>query len=81
MSKKVELPQTRRHILIFDEDWEYLTESYGAGGAKPIGVSAAIRKIVHAKVLGLRDRVNSAIDASRSSSSAVGASATDEGDS
>ncbi len=64
MSKKVELPQTRRHILIFDEDWDYLEQNYGANGAKPIGISAAIRKIIHAKVLGLRAKVSSAMDRS-----------------
>lgn len=59
----MELPQTRRHVLIFDEDWEYLTESYGARGLKPIGVSAAIRKIIHAKVLGLRASISAVQDA------------------
>ena len=72
MSKKAELPQTRRHVLVFDEDWNFLLETYGAQGQKPIGVGAAIRRIVHAKVLALRDRQNRAIDELRSRQSPEG---------
>lgn len=63
MTKKTELPQSRHHVLIFDEDWAFLNENYGAQALKPIGVSAAIRKIIHAKVLGLRQRFIEQLDA------------------
>jgi hypothetical protein len=46
MSKKAERPQSRRHIWVFDEDWEYLQELYG-GVASPLTPSAAIRQVVH----------------------------------
>lgn len=64
MTKKTELPQSRRHVLIFDEDWDFLSANYGPSGPKPIGVSAAIRKIVHSKCQGLRQRIADASDRS-----------------
>lgn len=58
MSKKTELPQTRRHVMIFDEDWDFLEKAYGLTSLNKIGVSTAIRKIIHAKVSLLRERIN-----------------------
>lgn len=54
MSKRSELPQSRRHVLIFDEDWTFLSTHYGPSAASPIGVGVAVRKIVHARVAALR---------------------------
>lgn len=54
MSKRSELPQSRRHVLIFDEDWAFLIEHYGPSSPSPIGVGVAVRKIIHAKVGALR---------------------------
>lgn len=65
MSKKSLLPQSRRHIHVFDEDWEWLTMHYG-DAAPPryrIGISAAIRALIHQKVLALRARQDRAVDA------------------
>lgn len=56
MSKRAERPQSRRHILVFDEDWEYLDKLYGPQGLKRIGVGPAIRQIIHAKVKALKAR-------------------------
>jgi len=56
MSKKVSLPQSRRHLFIYDEDWEYLSKLFGANSPNSIGVSAAVRAIIHAKVKQLRQR-------------------------
>lgn len=51
MSRKALLPQRARHVLIYDEDWDWLQQVYGRqGGAKPIGTSVAIRTILHAYV-------------------------------
>jgi len=62
MTKRPEQPLVRKHVMLFEEDWEFLSENYGPGGAKPIGVSDAIRKIVHAKVNGLKARATAAFD-------------------
>lgn len=62
MTKKPVLPQHRRHIQIYDEDWDWLTESYGVHSASKIGVSAAIRTIIHAKISQLKARINAKYD-------------------
>lgn len=64
MSKKAALPYSRHHILIYDEDWEFLEKAYGKGSAnEALGISGAIRAIVHQKVLGLKAKINQQIDA------------------
>lgn len=63
MSKKALLPQTRRHILVYDEDWEYLLKNFGPGShGFGLGVSGAIRQIVHQRVQGLKARENGELD-------------------
>lgn len=63
MSKKSRLPQRPHHILIYDEDMEYLETRFGPTGIKPVGVSAVIRALVHQKVLQLREAENRAANA------------------
>ncbi len=62
MVKKIELPSTPRHVRIFDEDWLWLMQNYGPGTPGEVGVSNAVRKIVHAKVQAMRGQVNSKLD-------------------
>lgn len=54
MSRKSELPKSRHHIMLYDEDWEFLETNYGKSSGTPVGASAAISAIVHAKVRQLR---------------------------
>jgi hypothetical protein len=61
--RKTERPATRRHVMIADDDWEFLEHVYGTGGIKPIGVSKAIRLIVGAKVRDLRAKAQAVDDA------------------
>lgn len=56
MSKKSIRPQSRRHILIYDEDWDWLMQHFGAGSLHPIGVGPAIRAIIHKHVRDLQAR-------------------------
>lgn len=60
MTKKSRLPQSPRHVLLFDEDWQYLETHFGPTGFKPIGVSAIIRAIIHTKILSWREVENRA---------------------
>lgn len=62
MSKKSVLPLSRRHVELFDEDWEFLLRWFGPGSPNPIGCSEAIRTIVHSRVKQLRAKQNFAID-------------------
>jgi hypothetical protein len=56
MTRKALLPQRPRHILVYDEDWDFLRDAYGPGSAKPVGISPAIRTIIHAFCQRLRQR-------------------------
>lgn len=58
MSKKSPQSQSRRHVHIFDEDWDFLERSFGGR----ISVSQAIRKIVHVRCNELRAKVQHKID-------------------
>lgn len=62
MSRKTSLPQSRRHIPVFDEDWEYLTMVFGGESDSKVGVGPAIRTMVHATVGNLRARAQAQID-------------------
>lgn len=59
MSKKTPLPQTRRHIFVFDEDWEYVRDRFG----EEMGQSNAIRMMIHRYVTNLRAQENRSVDA------------------
>lgn len=63
--KRSDLPQSRRHILMFDEDWEWLHANFGPHSVKAYGVGAAVREIVHAHVRRLRARVTARLDDER----------------
>ncbi len=65
MSKKSELPQTRRHVLIFDEDWAWLEAQYGQYSISRIGTGTAIKTIIHHQVRALRQQVQDNLDARR----------------
>ena len=68
MTVRSDLPMTRRHITIYDEDWDYLHRVYGKGTEADIGVSAAIRSIIHKKVTGIRARAEAEAEASKRTS-------------
>ena len=66
MSKKSPLPQNRHHILVYDEDWSWLDTHYGPGSANSqVGISGAIRAIVHQRVLGMKAKAQGQLDARR----------------
>lgn len=54
MPKKLNLPSSKRHVLLFDEDWEYLEARFGPSGIRPVGISRVIRAIIHQKVQALK---------------------------
>lgn len=55
MPKRSALPQSRHHLMLFDEDWEYLSSRYGASGVTShVGVGEVIRALVHKAVRQLR---------------------------
>jgi hypothetical protein len=62
MRKKNLIPQSRRHILVYDEDWEFIEENYGKDSDSKIGTGKAIRSIIHSYVKALKEKANNAIE-------------------
>jgi hypothetical protein len=63
MTRRVRLPQSRRHIWLYDEDWRFLQEWCRARDDL-IGPGPAAREIIHGRVEYLRARQLAAIDSS-----------------
>lgn len=63
MPKKLDLPTTRCHIILFKEDLEFLEAHYGRYSPTGLGLSEAMRLMVHKWVKTLRERANEAASA------------------
>lgn len=82
MSKKALLPQSPHHILLYNEDWEFLAQAFGPGSAAArIGISGAIRHVVHQRVLAMKAKANGELDRLRDiqAQEAKGAQGVQEG--
>lgn len=69
MSKKSILPQRRRHVWLYDEDWNWLTEWRKAkhGGFRSetdelYGNGAIVREMIHARIKAAKDKQIRALD-------------------
>lgn len=62
MSKKSERAQSRRHVMVYDEDWAWLEANFGSASEKKIGVGTMIKRIVHTYVRRLRQNVEDRMD-------------------
>lgn len=62
MSKKSPLPQSRRHIMLYDEDWEFLEAEYGIHSPSKVGAGTVVKLLVHQKVQQVKARANQAWD-------------------
>lgn len=62
MSRKSPRPQSRRHVMMFDEDWEFLSREYGSGSDNRIGAGTVVKLIMHRFVNRLRTQINDARD-------------------
>lgn len=62
MSKKSIMPQSPRHIMVYDEDWEFLQMAYGKDSPSKLGISSAIQAIIHKRVMEVKARYYSRLD-------------------
>lgn len=65
MTRRSLLPQSRRHIFVYDEDWSWLSDNFGILALNPrnrVGVSFAIREIIHRRVRELRAQQEQQLD-------------------
>lgn len=58
MSKKSPHPQSRRHVMIYDEDWEFLTQYWEQDPQARPSPGVAVRELVHKRVLALKEEIN-----------------------
>lgn len=72
MSKRSERPVTRRHIHIYDEDWEFLTARCGPHTEHKLTVSEFIRNIVNVYTKHMRAKEQAALDEARSGAPGAG---------
>lgn len=51
MNRPLPKPARDRHLAIYDEDWEFITQMWGKpDGLRPVGAANVIRAIVHRAV-------------------------------
>ena len=64
MSRRNTLPSSRRHIHVFDEDWDFIVLHYGDGAPPGSRVGAAVvcREIIHRHIARVRAAQNEALD-------------------
>jgi hypothetical protein len=63
MTKKALLPQSRHHVMIYDEDWKWLERHYGPGSQhEKVGISGAVKTLVHRFVTRSKDQALQRLD-------------------
>lgn len=62
MSKKPIRPTERFHLMLYSEDLEWIRENFGPDSPRAYGTGAAIRDLIHGRVVVLREAVNKARD-------------------
>jgi hypothetical protein len=66
VSKRAAIPQSRKHVHIYDDDWAFLASVYNRENGSSIrGPSHAIREIVHRQVEKIRANSEAMIDKAR----------------
>lgn len=67
MPRRSEIPSSRRHIWVYDEDWEFLEKMFG----EALGTGKAIRNIIHNYVGNLQAREETARERVREEKGAI----------
>lgn len=59
MTRKTDRPATPRHVLIYDDNWEFLDRYFGAGAPRNrrYGVGFMCRKLIDEGVKSMRARM------------------------
>jgi hypothetical protein len=59
MTKKTERPAHPRHVLIYDDDWEFLERYFGLGAPRHrrVGCGYMCREYIHQGVEALKQRM------------------------
>ena len=64
MSRRLSLPATRRHIHVYDEDWEFIESHYGASApiGYKVGCAVVCREIIHQRINQIKAKQIEALD-------------------
>lgn len=65
MSKKSTLPQSRRHVMMYDEDWEFLTRYWEQDPQARPSPGVAVRELVHRRVMAMKEEINARLSNGR----------------
>lgn len=66
MAKKSTVPQSRHHLMIYDEVWLWFEKNYGAGSRhSDVGISKAINHVLHQRVQAMKAKENGELDRMR----------------
>lgn len=66
MSKKSAHAQSRHHLMIYDEVWEWFEKNFGAGSMNSrVGVSKAINHVLYQRVMAMKAKENGELDRMR----------------
>ncbi len=57
MPKLSNLPSSRRHIMVYDEDWAFLSEHFAKGTEANMGEGVAVRELIHKRVIAMRQAI------------------------
>lgn len=59
MTRKTDRPASPRHVLIYDDNWEFLDRYFGAGAptSRRYGVGFMCRKLIDEGVKAMRQRM------------------------
>lgn len=63
MSKKSLLPQHRRHVMMYDEDWDFLMAYYEQDPQGRPSPGVAVRELVHKRVMFMKEQINAKLSA------------------
>lgn len=66
MSKKSILPQRRRHVMMYDEDWDFLLSYYEQDPQGRPSPGVAVKEVIHKRVMAMREQINARLSAATS---------------
>ncbi len=66
MAKKSTVPQSRHHLMIYDEVWDWFEKNFGPGSANgTVGISKAINHVLFQRVQAMKAKENGELDKMR----------------
>lgn len=62
MPRRLVRPQSRHHVFLYDEDWDFISAFYSKRSPSAFGTSKFVREVVHQRVLAIKAKQQEAIE-------------------